>query len=298
MSGTLRWVRRHCIQHSDKSAEEWATWPTWPPSVAKETVERAITKREINIRTTGYRPRASTLEYVRSGYRSLCKARIPHDALLVWGISWLIRFRMNVIASAQVLRTWDKLPLAFQRQCPCCAEPVLEDRLHIILHCALYQDARERHLADVLRRIILPPRPPLEETLNEEWAAMSPEPDLDLSDHDRMVLLLGGNTPARPMLTEWPPPRTEDYLSDRDEESVDSESLEDELSSSSDGSLLSVEALPEQGRVPFQSADALRVAAFLSEAMSLRQRHLRGLPQWPQTAVTPPLRTPGQRPAG
>ena len=113
-----------------------------------------------------------------------------------------------------------------------------------------------------------------------------------------MVLLLGGNTPASLMLKEWPPTRTKDYLSDREEDSLDSDSLEDELSSSSDGSLLLVESPHEHGEIPFQKADTLSIAAFLSKTMTLCQRHLRGLPQWPQATTTPPLHTPGQRPAG
>lgn len=106
------------------------------------------------------------------------------------------------------------------------------------------------------------PHSSLEEVLNEEWAAMLPKPDLDLSNHDHMVLLLGGNTLVHPILAKWPPLCTEDYLSDRDKESVNSKLLEDELSNSCNGSLLLVKALSKQKRVPFQFADSFWVAAF------------------------------------
>ncbi len=124
-------------------------------------------------------------------------------------------------------------------------------------------------------------------------------PPVRFTRADKLALLLGGTTQGL-SLPDWLPTRTAPYESDSESDNEDTSS---ELSISSDFSSRSsdhsVVGNVREADVPFPEDGSLRVAAFLTTVMRLRQRHLGEHPHWPQESEQmPPLRTPGQRPAG
>jgi hypothetical protein len=237
--------------------------------------------REFGIREQdGYRARPETLEYIRVKYelKPLVRARVPYDPALVTGLTWISRFRTKTVATTAQMLAWGKLDGEWTARCPCCAMGRLEDASHIFLECSRWHTHRQKYLSPMLRKIAL---------LNAEGA---------YTRNDRLALLLGGSVHGRP-LPEWLPPRPDPYESDEDSE-VDSSS---ELSSSDSSSRSSDHSATGGNRLedtPVQESGSLQVAAFLTLVMRLRQRHLGEQPHWPQHSEQPPIRTPGQRPAG
>jgi hypothetical protein len=281
VTGTTRWIGRFCTKHSELPAAEWAQWWTWDPKVCRQKVEEAIMRREFGIRDVdGYRARPETREYCRVKYERtpLIRARVPYDPALVTGLTWISRFRTQTVATAARMLAWGKLHAGWSSRCPCCMMGQLEDAPHIFLECSRWQTHRQKYLSPMLRKIAL---------LAEEKV---------YSRNDRLALLLGGSVHGRP-LPEWLPPRTDPYESDEDSE-VDSSSelsSSDSSSRSSDHSAVGGTKLED---TPVPDNGSRQAAAFLTLVMRLRQRHLGEHPHWPQYSETPPIRTPGQRPAG
>jgi exonuclease III len=281
VSGTTRWIGRFCKQHSPLPAPEWDAWWNWEPAKCREKVEEAMMIREFGIRDAdGYRARPETREYKRANYTrtSLIRARVPFSPAFVTGLTWISRFRTKTVATAARMLGWGRLTPYWNTRCPCCSAGQLEDEAHILLECSRWHPHRQKYLRPMLRQIGL---------LSAEQGAFT--------RNDRLALLLGGSPQARP-LPEWLPPRTDPYESDKDSEDDSSSELSSSDSSRSSDHSVVVGLRLEDTPVPENGS--FQVAAFLTLVMRLRQRHLGEHPHWPQYSETPPIRTPGQRPAG
>jgi hypothetical protein len=281
VSGTTRWVGRFCKKHSPLPLEDWDEWWKWDPKVCRANVEEAIMTREFGIRDEhGYRARPETQEYTRVAYDNtpLVRARVPYDPALVTGLTWISRFWTKTVATGAQMLAWGKLTPYWQARCPCCPLRRQEDAAHIFLECSRWNTHRQKYLSSMLRQIAL----------------LTPPEEFTRSD--RLALLLGGS-PQDLSLPVWLPPRTNPYASDAESD----DDTSSELSSSDDSSRSldhSVVAGHRLEGTPVPEVGSFKVAAFLTLIMRLRQRHLGEHNHWPQFSDTPPIRTPGQRPAG
>ena len=283
VSGTTRWTARFCKKHSPLPLEDWDNWWDWEPAECRARVEEAILIREFGIRDVdGYRARAETREYTRMDYedKPLVRARVPYEPSLVTGLTWISRFRIKTVATTAQMFAWGKMTPYWTTRCPCCnSSSTQEDAAHIFLECSRWHTHRQKYLRPLIRQI----------------AKLAPP--VRFTRTDRLALLLGGTT-QKLSLPVWLPPRPNPYESDP--ESADDSSSE--LSSSSDtSSRLSDHSVVGGTRLadtPVPEVGCFKVAAFLTLVMRLRQRHLGEHPHWPQNSELPPIRTPGQRPAG
>jgi hypothetical protein len=247
-------------------------------------VEEAIMAREFDIRDKdGYRARPETQEYTKMEYelKPLVRARVPYDPALVTGLTWISRFRIKTVATTAQMFAWGKLTPYWTTRCPCCnAHERQEDAAHIFLECSRWHTHRQKYLSPLVRQI----------------AALAPP--VPFTRADRLALLLGGTTQAL-SLPDWLPTRTDPYESDTESDDDTSSELssdsDSESTRSSDHSAVGGNRL---GDAPVPDASSFKVAAFLTLVMRLRQRHLGEHPHWPQYSESPPIRTPGQRPAG
>jgi hypothetical protein len=284
VTGTTRWVGRYCRKHSPLPVDDWKDWWLWDPKTCRAKVEEAILARELSIRDVdGYRARPETREYTRLQYvlKPLVKARIPYDPALVTGLSWISRFRTKTVATTAQMFAWGKLTPYWTTRCPCCPlDQHIEDPYHIFFECSRWHTHRQKFLSPMIRQIakLAPPVP--------------------FTRIDKAALLLGGRTQDL-SLPGWLPPRTDPYESD-DESDDDTSSELSATSSSSRSSDHSIVGGTRLEDTPVPLCGSFKVAAFLTLVMRLRQRHLGEHPRWPQTAFCemPPIRTPGQRPAG
>jgi len=282
-SGTCRWIKRFCVPHSPLEPAEWEDWATWDPKECRARVEEAIMIREFAIRDAeGYRARAETREYTSRAYelQPLVRARVPYDPTLVTGLTWISRFRTKTVATTAQMFAWGKLTPYWTTRCPCCnSNEHIEDAAHLFLECSRWHQHRQRYLSPILRQIAKLPS-----------AAR-------FTRSDRLAFLLGGTT-RELSLPVWLPPRTTPYESDSESDDDDSS----ELSSSSESSTRSSDHSAVGGTrwvdTPVPENGSLKAAAFLTLVMRLRQRHLGEHPHWPAGSELPPIRTPGQRPAG
>jgi hypothetical protein len=284
VSGTTRWIGRFCRPHSSLPVETWEQWWCWEPKMCKQQVEEAIMAREFGIRHgDGYRARPETKEYTRMRYelKPLVRARVLYDPALVTGLTWISRFRIKTVATTAQMFAWGKLTPYWTTWCPCCnALQQQEDVPHIFLECSRWLTHRQRYLSPLIRQIaeLAPPVP--------------------FSRIDRLALILGGTTQGL-RLPAWLPPRTDPYESDPESDDDTSSEL-----SSSSGSASTRSSVPSVFRnirlrdTPIPSHGSFSAAAFLTIVMRLRQTRLGMHPHWPLNSELPPIRTPGQRPAG
>ena len=285
VTGTTRWLGQQCKKHSPIPKEDWENWWSWDPKLCRARVEEAIVIREMGIRgPEGYRARAETRDYTRCCYelKPLVRARVPYDPALVTGLTWISRFRTKTVATTAQMFAWGKMGPEWTTRCPCCTSLItIEDAAHIFLECSRWRTHRQKYLNPMVRQI----------------SALAPP--VRFTRADKLALLLGGTTQGL-SLPDWLPTRTAPYESDSESDDEDTSS---ELSSSSDFSSRSSDhsmvGNVREADVPVPEDGSLRVAAFLTTVMRLRQRHLGEHPHWPQESEQmPPLRTPGQRPAG
>ncbi len=284
VSGTKRWIGMQCKKHSHLPAEAWADWTSWEPQETKKRAEAAIVVREFGIRgKDGYRDRAEVRKHATREYelKHLVHARVPYDPALVTGMTWISRFRTTTVATAAQMFAWGKLEPCWTTRCPCCrGETTQEDAAHIFLECSRWHEHRQTYLSPIIRQIaeLAPPVP--------------------FTRTDRLALLLGGTAQAL-SLPVWLPPRTDPYESDSESDDDSSSELSSSSDISSRSSDHSVVGGTRLGDIPVPEVGCLQVAAFLTPVMRLRQRHLGEHPHWPPPrSEEPPIRTPGQRPAG
>ena len=285
ISGILRWMPRFCRPHSN--SECWPNaWRCMEPHQLRTMVEESITKREQDLRTDPdrHRFRKEAQEYLEADYTEapLVKARVPYDPKLNAGITWIVRFRVNAVATAEQMQQWKSLPLFLRDKCPCCSGPTIEDREHIVVSCPKWQPQRDRYIVPIMER----------------YRASQPDPTMDPTNADWLVLLLGGGTPDFPAIDKYLPRRTEPYESDDENSDSDDDSSSPSEPLSDDDSTDSLVASVDSGYSPSDPCAAFQVASYLTSVMHLRQMHLNDIHGWPRQSTAVVLRAPGQRPGG
>ena len=288
ISGILRWMPRFCRPHS--TDECWPNgWKTLDPHQMRTMVEEAITRREVGLRSDPkrYRFREEAKEYLDADYTEtpLVKARVPYDPKITAGITWIVRFRVGVVATAQRIQQWSTLPLILRDRCPCCSGPTIEDQKHIVVDCPKWQPQRDQYLV------------PIMESYRSTLRESNDSPD-EPTNADWLVLLLGGGTPDFPAIDTYLPRRTEPYESDDENSDPDDDSSSPSEPLSDDDSADSLVASVDSGYSPCDPCAAFKVASYLTSVMHLRQMHLNDIHGWPRQSTAVVLRAPGQRPGG
>ena len=286
-TGVLRWYKRHCEKHAS------ATLVPAPPDTQTRTpqevmawVREAIYNREAAIRQNAARRTAPQTQAYLVGTpfakNSLFHSRVGSKPLEVNILKWIVRFRMNAVATAPRLMEAGRLTAAHGQSCPFCDSNEPETIQHMVLECAKWSDLRDEYMTDIITEA------------EELWDQIKLDPQCpqyiqDNGEQTRLNLILGGVYLKR-RIDGWEPPRPDAPPAD----------LDDDSSVGSDSSLSAVDPDDESSQGTSDACSAGRgdtylcfqVGTFLAKLMALRGQTLQ--PLLLEVSAT----TSGQRPNG
>jgi len=182
VTGTTRWLNRYL---KDEDGEKM-DWVGGDPKVVKKWVTNLVQEREERIRLC-----ATSVAYIDAAYdkcRVFSSSRGVAAEKVQKGLQQIVLLRLGAFWTCKKLALCKLIPSEFERQCPMCDEPESEDIAHMLLRCAAWAEARDRHLGPVLDSI--------------RQSNFEGDVDAGFTDSQTVTLLLGGEV-VRNRLMGW-----------------------------------------------------------------------------------------------